>query len=151
VATKFNLDRVRENFTKIVKRDLPRVLANQAQNFFAGSWRKQGFDDGGIVLWVVPQRRIPGTRAYKYPRSRDLGRRTRATLVKTGRLRRAVQNSVRKVTFEHIWLVVEVPYAAYHNKGTSKLPKREFMGDSRTLRRIQVEKIDEEVDKIWRG
>ena len=150
MATRFGIERVRSNFNEIVKKDLPVVLANQAQNFFAGAWRKQGFDDGGLVPWRVPQRRILGTPAYDYPLTRDLGRRTRATLVKSGRLRRAVQNCIREVRFDHIRLVVEVPYAVYHNKGTDRLPQREFMGDSRTLRRMQVEKINQAVDKIWK-
>ena len=151
MATKFNLDRVRHNFSQVVKIDLTTVLANQAQNFFAQPWQKQGFDDGGVIPWAVPQRRVPGTAAYRYPAGRDLGRRTRATLVKSGRLRRAVQNSVREVRFEYIRLVVEVPYAMYHNKGTGEvLPQREFMADSRTLRRLQIEKINVTIEKIWK-
>ena len=150
MATRFNLERVKHNFSEVVKRDLPVLLANQAKNFFAQAWQKQGFDDGGVIPWAVPQRRIPGTAAYRYPAGRDLGRRTRATLVKSGRLRRAVQNSVREVRFEYIRLVVEVPYAMYHNKGTGTLPRREFMADSRTLRRMQIEKISATIDKIWK-
>jgi hypothetical protein len=42
-----------------------------------------------------------------------------------------------------------VPYAEYHNEGTDKLPKREFMGDSKTLRDMQLKKLQQMSDKIW--
>lgn len=53
-------------------------------------------------------------------------------LVKTGRLFRNVKiRSQRhdKVVFG----TTGVPYAKYHNDGTSRLPKREFIGDSQKL------------------
>lgn len=147
---KFSFDRVKADFER-ARQELPILLGNQAKNFFAGSWQIQGFEDDGIQSWAEPCRRIPGTRAYKYPKRRDLGRRTRATLVKSGRLRRAVQDSVREVTFERVRLVVDVPYASAHNEGDGHLPQRKFMGDSATLRNMQRNMISKTIDKLWRG
>jgi phage gpG-like protein len=129
-----------------LKTQLPVILANQAQNYFTDSWRQQGWDG---AAWEIPKRRIKDTPEWKYPKKKDLGRRTRATLVKTGRLRRAVSNSIRQATFDRVRLVVAVPYAAAHNEGTDKIPKREFMGDSPLLRQKQIQTIQKEIDKIW--
>lgn len=147
MANQFGTDRVLRNMQQL-KAQLPPVLANQAQNYFTNSWRLQGWDGEG---WKVPQRRIKDTPEWKYPKKKDLGRRTRATLVKTGRLRRAVSNSIRQASFDKVRLVVAVPYAVYHNEGSEHLPQRKSMGDSPMLRQKQVQTIKREIDKIWRG
>lgn len=170
---KFNFDQVLAK-TLQVRRDLPVILSNQAQNFFTASWRKKGWDDGGVHPWAE--------------RRGSSGGKKRALLVKTGRLRRAVSSSIRQRSFEKIRLVVDVPYAAIHNEGgivhkpamekvlhfskggrfskmakakyaqkvmipahDVRIPKRQFMGDSRTLRDMQIKTITKTVDTIWRG
>lgn len=55
----------------------------------------------------------------------------RQQLVKTGRMRESITilsrtNDSRKVG-------TNVPYAQYHNEGTARLPKRQFIGKSRKL------------------
>lgn len=143
-------DRLRFDLVKknlgLVKRELPLVLANQAKNYFVESWRRQGWDG---VPWKIPQRRIPGTPAYKYPIKKGLGRRTRATLVETGRLRRDVSNSVRSANFELIRLVVDLPYANRHNEGLDGMPKRTFMGQTVELGRMQINTINAYISKIF--
>lgn len=171
-----------------VKKTLPVLLANQAQNFFVASWKKQGWDDKTIQRW--PKRKDNG------PRSKG-----RAILVKSGKLRRAVGQSIRVKTFEKIQLVVALPYAAVHNEGyvgprkahkrsviasgrtrkfiglrrdggnrkkpttqfhrttgevnvkatTMRMPRRRFMGDSRTLRAEQKKLIDQQLAKLWQA
>ena len=142
-----------------MKVELPKVLANQAQNFFVSSWDKQGWDG---AAWKVPQRRIEGTKAYKYPKKYKLSRRTNITLVGAGNkkgagggtLRRAVSNSIRSQTFNQVRLVVDLPYAKIHNDGLPmkngvNMPKRTFMKDSPILRVSQQVKIKEFGDKVW--
>lgn len=147
MANQFGTDRILKNI-KQLKQDLPTKLADQAQNFFTNSWRLQGWND---TTWQIPKRRIKGTPEYMYPKKKGLGRRTRATLVQSGRLRRAVSNSIRQATFEKIKLIVAVPYANYHNAGTDHLPKRQFMGDTQLLRDKQIKLINREIDKVWKG
>lgn len=150
---KFYLGRVLDNITKL-KRDLPIVLANQAQRHFSNSWKEQGFEG---KPWKEVQRRIPGTDSYKYPMKKGLARRTRAILVKSGELRRKVAASVRVARFERINLVVDLPYAVAHNEGTSNagrnhstvIPARPFMKDTPKLREMQIQKINEFVQKLW--
>lgn len=143
---KFFFGRAIENISKM-KRELPILLANQARRHFIDSFREEGYEG---KPWATPQRRIEGTSEYKYPMSKGLGRRTQATLIRTGRLRRAVNASVRSQTFEKVQLIVDVPYAEYLNDGTTHIPKPYvFMKDSPLLRQKQVEKITNYVNKIW--
>ena len=188
--SKFGFDKALKQLEK-VKNTLPPMLANQAQNFFVQNWRKQGWDDGGVKPWKP--------RKDKGPKSQG-----RAILVKSGKLRRAVGQSIRGRSFERIKLVVALPYAFVHNEGyngprkahtravftksrTSEfiglrrnkagqmkmakkytaiyirtgeqkikahnvdIPKRQFMGDSKTLRKEQAKLIERQLDKLWQA
>jgi phage gpG-like protein len=151
---KFHTGRVLENMEKL-KNELPVIMANQAKNFFTGSWKNDGWEG---AQWETPKRKIEGTDEYKYPKKGASTRHTRATLVKSGALRRAVGMSIRNVSFERTTLIVDLPYAAIHNEGgqglafgkySFKMPKRQYMGDSPQLRGMQVEKIKSYIDKVW--
>lgn len=190
MASKFGFASVQKNILK-TKQVLPVLLANQAQTFFVDSWKKQGWEDGSVSLWK---------------NRKDKGKKSqgRAILVKSGKLRRAVGQSIRLKSFDRIQLVVALPYAAVHNDGyngmrkahtrarftrttTSQfiglrrgkngkleerhtrasvfiktgevqvrshmmnMPKRQFMGDSATLRKKQTELIDQQIMKIWQA
>ena len=149
MSSRFNFIRVIQNIRE-VKRVLPPILANDAKRYFLDSFRKSGWDS---VPWKTPERKIPGTGAYKYPKKGADARHTRATLVQSGRLRRAVADSTREVDFNQIRFVVDLPYAAVHNYGGDlkhgKMPQRKYMGDSPILRLQQIEKIKKVVDRIW--
>lgn len=185
---KFQFRRVVQNVEKL-KKTLPNLLANQAQTFFVQSFKKQGWDDNGVKAWAKRQ---------------DTGKKSqgRSILVKSGKLRRAVGQSIRVKSFDKIQLVVALPYAAVHNEGYNgmraahsramftksstrefiglkrnkkgqlkeahkrttiytrtgeaqvkahmfKIPKRQFMGDSATLRQMQRKLIDQQISKVW--
>lgn len=147
MSNKFHFDQVIKDFEK-VKRELPRELAVDSQNFFQESFRKQGWDDNGVQEWKTPQRRIPGTRTYRYPKTRDLGRRTRAILVKSGALRRDIR--IRSVSFHRTVISTSLPYAQRHNEGLNGMPKRKFMGVSRKLEGQHLDKIKKRVNGIWK-
>ena len=190
MANKFGFDRVLNNMNRL-KKTLPVQLANQAQNFFVDSWRKQGWDDGTLQRWPA--------RSVKNKKSAG-----RSLLVKSGALRRAAGQSIRSQSFDLVKLTVALPYAEVHNEGyngpvkahmraqftkstTSQfiglrrtksgklkeshrrtavftktgetavrshnmnMPRRRFMGDSKTLRKQQVELITKSIDKIWQA
>lgn len=147
MANKFNFDRVKVNMQRL-KTELPVILANDAQKFFVDSWRQQGWEGKD---WPEVKRRIPGTREYKFPKTKGLGRRTRAILVKSGALRRAVGHSIRSKTFNNIRLVVDLPYAARHNEGLEGMPRRTFMRDSPVLKALQRKKINQAIDKTFKA
>lgn len=131
-----------------VKRIIPTVLANNAQNFFVATFDKQAWEG---KKWEEVKRRIPGTVEYKYPSNKDLGRRTRPILIGKGstKLRRAVNNSVRVKIWPRVLLLVDLPYAKAHNEGNENLPQRKFMGtSSKTLHKIQLNSIKQHMDDL---
>lgn len=144
---KFHFQRLRMNLLKM-KSELPVILANHAQNYFTSSFTKQGWDGKG---WRQVNRRIPGTDEYKYPKNKGLSRRTKPILVGTGRLRRAVSNSIRSATFNSVRLVVDLPYAAAQNEGNGNLPRRHYMGNSPKLVEQQKLKIKNYINKTWQA
>jgi len=134
---------------KKLKRTLPREVGEITANFFQDNFTKQGFDDNGVNPWKQVRRRIAGTPEYKYPKKKDLGRRTRAILVKSGKLRRDIK--VRKARFDRIEVGTSrltKDYASRHNYGEDKMPKRKFIGNSRNLKRKQKSHITNRLDKI---
>lgn len=147
---KFRLWLVRDNIAQ-VKRELPIRLANVSQNYFVGSFTKQGFDG---QQWQEVKRRIPGTPEYEYPRKKDLGRRTRPILIGkgSGKLRRAVSNSIRVQVWPQVRLVVDLAYAAAHNEGNParNLPKRQFIGQTPELTLQQEAIMKRYFDSIWK-
>jgi phage gpG-like protein len=142
---KFKFGELKQKIEQM-KRDLPIVLAAQAESYFVKSWDDQGFNG---EPWQEVKRRQEGTPEYKYPKAKDLGRRTRAILVKTGRLRRAVSNSIKSQTFNSVRLVVDLPYAVRHNSGTDGTPKRTFMASTPELTKMHKEKIKEYMSGLW--
>lgn len=146
---KLNFKGVINNYQSFKKR-IPVILGEQAKNFFQDSWEKQGWDDGGVKKWKEVQRRIPGTRAYKYPKKKDRGRRTRAILVGkgSGKLRR----DIRRVytSFGRTVIATSLPYAKRHNEGLNDMPIRRYMGASKTLDKIQLKTIGRELVRIFK-
>lgn len=146
-ASKFNFKLVLEKVLQ-TKKDLPLIIANQAQNYFVRAFTLQGWDGDG---WQEVKRRQEGTPEYKYPKFKGLSRRTTPILVRTGRLRRSVSNSIKLATWERILLVAEAPGAAAHNDGDPKinLPRRHFMGNSPILDAEIKAKTTKYFDKVW--
>lgn len=135
-----------------MKDTLPTLLANDAKNYFSRSFLNQGWEGRA---WPEVKRRIKGTQEWKYPKKKDLGRRTRPILVGKGstKLRRAVANSARvePQNWPVIRLVVDLPYAARHNEGLDGMPKRTFMADSKGIRVVITRRIKNEMKKLWQG
>lgn len=185
MATDFNFERVLQNFNRL-KKTMPVKVANATKNYFVKSFTEQAFDG---KAWQEVQRRISGTNANKYAKPAS---KTRAILIQSGKLRRAVSTSLRLATFDKIEFLIDsgtIPYAKVHNDGnegtvykvgfhTRKnqlkisgksvkkrinkttevkehykrggIPKRQFIGDTKELRKKQVDIIVKEIDNIWK-
>ena len=144
--SKFGFDKLLDTMEE-VKRDLPVIMANQAQNHFLDAFKKQGFNGQS---WPEVQRRIPGTKAYRWPSKPKQSSRTSPILVRRGLLRRAVSSSVKVATFPLIRLVVSRPGAKAINEGDTHMPKRQFMGDNPLLRAKQIALIRKYVmNRLW--
>jgi len=97
----WKLDEVEKRLQQ-TKEVLPAEIANVSQSYFESSWRKQGYDG---KKWKEVQRRINGKGAAK----------TRAILVKSGRLRRSFH--VLSKRWDNITIANSAPYAKVHNEG----------------------------------
>jgi phage gpG-like protein len=148
MASQFDFRRVQLRL-KEAEQGLSLALANIAKNEFLNNFRDQGFNG---QKWKEVQRRTAGTKAYRG--NKDAGKRTRAILQGkgSGRLRKDVANSVSsgiKNSELSYTLVVDNEYASYHNDGTSKIPKRQFVGMTENLNKKILNKINEKFSKIW--
>jgi hypothetical protein len=161
--SKFNFHQVIENIDQ-VKRELPALLANDAQKFFLVSFRNQGYNG---EAWAEVKRRMgPGTEGggedgtpeWKYPKNKGLTRRTKPIGQGTGILRREVASLAANAIVHYdrfnfrLKLVLDdnmVPYGKYFNEGTEHMPARPFMKDVPELRRILHGRIESYMDKVW--
>jgi phage gpG-like protein len=124
----FKFDIIQKAY-KTASLNLMREIAMANKNYFLDNFKvKQGW---GSEQWQEVQRRIPGTNAYMYPAKKGLKRRTRPILVGKGSLRRAVNASIKLVTTNRVYFRVDLPYAAVHNEGSKRIPKRQYMGMNR--------------------
>jgi len=140
----WGLDDVEQKLAR-VRREVPAEVALVTQSYFEASWRKQGWDG---KQWKEVLRRIPGTAAYKYPKKRALGRRTRNILVATGRTRRAFACISKR--WERIEIINSSPQAEFLNDGTENMVARPFIGQTEELTRMQVNIITKAIDSIFK-
>lgn len=152
MATKFGFMDMHYRFQQM-KRTLPLQIGNMGTRHFRRSFEDQGFTDERFEKWQKPQRLIPGTSAYKYPKKNAATRHARGILVQRGFLRNAVQNSLRTFTWENISWEVSLPYAEVHNEGLEmkngkKMPQRKFIGESKVLLKAIQDKIINELNKL---
>lgn len=125
-----------------VKDFLPDMLANQCVMFFRRSFSNQGYTDSALKPW----------------KPRKSKKESHPILVKSGNL----LNSIRKVNVSYSRITIEsdLPYSAIHNNGGQGLafgkhpftmPKRQFMGDSKSLRNGLQRRIEVEYNKAFKA
>jgi len=115
------------------KVDLPNKLAQIGQTYFQLNFDKAQWNGQSWDKRVRENKRSDG----------------KALLVSTGRLRQAMQNTVKSADWNSItWSVKDVPYAQYLNDGTDKMTARKFMGGSPELHEKLRRKIESEFKKI---
>ena len=146
MKNKFEFDKVFDKLQQM-KPKLPQEIAAIAQSSFVKNFNDESFFG---KKWKEVQRRIEGTKAYKYPKTKKLSRRVKPILVGTGKLKREVNSSIRQATFDEVRLGVDLPYAAAQNEGTNKIPKREFMGNSPILEKKIKDKIKKSISQIFK-
>lgn len=132
------------------KRVIPVVIAKQAEQHFTEAFNKGGLDEH---KWDESKRRIEGEKAYmQKPKGITMQRwHSNPTLVGvTGALRRKVSRSIMNATWANIRLVVDLPYAKYHNEKMEGSTWRPFMIQTSTLKDKQLKLIREKFDKIWK-
>lgn len=153
MASRFGFDKIIQKMDRL-KRELPPIVGNMGQRFFVDSFSSQGWTDAGFEAWQKPQRMTEGTPSYKYPKRKDLGRRSRAILIgksggtKSGshtHLRQSVNTSLKTAVWDDILFSVPQAYARRHNEGLGGMPKRQFIGNSQTLISLIKNRIDRDM------
>lgn len=129
-----------------LNRTLPTIVGNHAKNFFVKSFKNQGFEYNGIKKWQARKGEIGVGGLARVKKKSDS---SRAILVKTGNLRNSIR--VESANMRRIKIVSDVDYGKYHNDGTNKLPKRQFIGESETLKRELTDIITKNVKKALLG
>jgi phage gpG-like protein len=102
-----------------------------AVNHFTKSFSNGGFTDESLERWK--------------PRKRAERGKSRAVLVKSGRLRRSLRS--RRLGNLAVKIMTDVPYARVHNNGEGRMPKRQFIGYSGQLNRKLIAFIAKNIKK----
>ena len=122
MARKINFKKIRGKAKKL-KAETPRLIAGEAVTHFKRSFRDQGFTDQTLEPWKA---RKTSNKADRRTKKR------RAILIDSGDLRRSIRS--KKYSFRSIVVgAYGVFYSRFHNRGTGKLPQRQFMGNSKKL------------------
>jgi phage gpG-like protein len=87
---------------------------------------------------------------YKTKGGKTVDDTTRAILVKTGDLRRSIIRNPANRAALSIKISTDLVYAARHNNGLKKMPKRQFMGDSYNLNEKVKQVIVKRLDNIFK-
>ena len=125
-----------------VKRTIPDKLASQGLAFFKKTFENEGFEDNNFQPW---------------PRRKSI-KQTHPILKKTGALKRSLV--VERKSFDKIIWSSSLPYSAIHNYGGNglawgkhpfKMPKRKFIGDSKSLRMGFRRRIEVEVNRAMKA
>lgn len=113
--------------SKFIRQETARVAASEAVKFFKESFVNQGFTDSSLQKW----------RKLQYKKRKGSGKRI---LYSGGNLRDSIKK--RTVNTDRVVVVAEAVYADIHNSGgiitrnngtKIKIPKRQFMGNSKKL------------------
>ena len=118
------------------------AISLMARKHFSSNFNNQGFDG---KAWKNVKRRTN-------PTKRDIknGGSTRAILYgkKSGVLSKSITGTVR--SWDKIVIGTTVDYAKFHNEGTAKIPKRQFIGDSEILNKKIVNLIESKINAIFK-
>lgn len=142
-SNKFNLKQSEQKARKALEAAIVDV-GNTAKVFFVESFRKQGWDDKNVEAWKPRKKKTYRTRSGKV-----VDDTTRATLVKTGDLRRSIIRNPANRAALSIKISTDLVYAARHNNGLKNMPKRQFMGDSYNLNEKVKAVIVKRLDKVF--
>jgi phage gpG-like protein len=105
----------------------PQKAGDIALRFIDGNFKAQGYQGASFVKWKNVQRRMQGTKAYKYGKA---SAKTRNILIGKGRLRRGFRKQVEGAGAVRI--INDAAYAQVHNEGLQAgrskftMPKRQF-------------------------
>lgn len=128
------------------------IMGVEAVNHYKKSFKDGGFTDNSLVKWQGRKRN-----SYRTIGGARVDDTTRALMVKTGTLKRSI-NYIRSGRYSVVINTGALPYAKIHNDGLNgkafgrsifKMPKRQFIGYSKTLNNKILSRIDSKIKRIF--
>ncbi|MDR0729155.1 MAG: hypothetical protein LBF19_03405 [Prevotellaceae bacterium] len=119
----------------------PTIVGKTATGFFTQNFDRQGFLNRGLQPWPDVKRR---THPRETPRGQTAAGR-RILFGETRNLSRSIDYGPQRGS---VIVYSDVHYAPYHNEGTKKLPKRQFIGDSAELDKLVISELDRKLKQI---
>ena len=119
-------------------KDAIAIVSRDAEQHFKKSFANEGFTDENLQKWEKRKNQIRNTGLVRLKYNHV---NTKPTLTKTGALKNSIKIALRGNT---AILRSTLPYSAIHNEGLMgkawgkypfKMPKRQFMGNSKSLER----------------
>jgi phage gpG-like protein len=130
---------------RFIKRDALPLAANIAVERFKENFETESFFGD---KWQEVQRRISGTTTYKAVHKKHPKDTERKILTgRTGNLRRSVD---KRIEGDTAIVYSDTVYGKYHNDGEGKLPRRQFIGSNSGMEQEIKEKLEQELDRIFR-
>jgi phage gpG-like protein len=150
MAVRFNNAKIISDAQKeVVKlvRESVTIMGVEAVKHYTLNFRKQGFVDETVEYWKPRKGGFYGGIAALRKRERMDSR--RAILVKSGALRKSIR--YYRSGLGQVTITSNLPYANAHNEGViGRLPKRQFVGESRKLNSIIIKKLDKRIWEIFK-
>ena len=146
-----------EAFRQWFDSKLPDIVGVEAVDFFKESFQNEGFTDEAFEPWSDVKRRTNPTRTDRAAASRKI------LTGATGDLGRSIEYTPApgevRITSDTTSVGSGKDYAAAHNEGTNTagrnrsvtIPKRQFMGKSKTLDDKIGEITEDEAKRILKG
>ncbi|MDR2361586.1 MAG: hypothetical protein LBD91_02540 [Prevotellaceae bacterium] len=127
------------------EKDAPKMAGKTAADFFTDNFQRQGFLSRGLRAWPEVKRRKPKANGRPYTPRETTAAGRRILFGQTRNLSRSIDYDPQK---GHVIVYSDVHYAPYHNEGTDKLPKRQFIGDSAELDKLVISELERKLKNI---
>ena len=155
-----NLQELRKKFealARLVKEDIPIVLKTEGLKFIQKNFQDEGFNDEGLQKWQP--RKTTDTQGRDLTRYRSdrvgkkgtltpFGKRNQGRAILTGYNSggNKLRHSFNCLCGSHqVTFYTHKEYALRHNEGLKGMPKRQFIGDSKTL----FNNVKKEIDRLF--
>jgi hypothetical protein len=136
-----DLTKITVEVRKFVEYAAPVIAGKAAADFFTQNFDRQGFLSRGLTPWPDVKRR---THPRNTPRGQTAAGR-RILFGETRNLSRSIDYDPQK---GHVVVYSDVHYAPYHNEGTDKLQKRQFIGDSAELDALVISELERKLKTV---
>jgi phage gpG-like protein len=148
------LTQQKQEIEEYINQNLPDIVGVEAVNFFTESFENEGFTDETFIKWQEVKRR----QNPKRPKRPEANRKILAG--ETNELGRSIEYETQPgqvvITSDTITAGSNKSYASAHNEGTNTagknhnitIPKRQFIGESKTLDKKIIEKTQSDLLEI---